>query len=101
MVRVLPETWRTWDEFCVLAKVRWGSRLDLQKRIQSEVRQRYQQPDEPARAYITCLETLLMKLEPPPETSRMIEVLYENMLPNLKRIVRREDCRTITDLLER
>ena len=31
----------------------------------------------------------------------MVETLLENTLPTLKTIIRREDCRTITDLLDR
>ena len=77
---ITGKTWKTWDEFCVLAKERLGTRLDMQERIRTEVRQRCHQPDEPARAYITCLEALLMKLESPSETSCMIEVLYENIV---------------------
>ena len=64
----------------------------MQKRIREEVRQRYQQPDEPTRVYITCLEALLMKLEPKPDVQHMVDVLHENMLPTPKRIVRKEDC---------
>ena len=77
-----------------------GSRVDLQEHHRIEAQQRYQQVDESVRIYMTCLESILLKLEPRPTTQKIVEAVHD-MLPELKRLVRREDCRSVIELIKR
>ena len=87
--------------FCPEARECWGSRFDLQERLRNEAQQRYQQTDEPLRVYMTCLKSMLLKLEPKPSNEKVIEALHDNMLPELKRLERQEDCRSVNELITR
>ena len=44
---------------------------------------------------------MLLKLEPGPTTEKIVEALHVNMLPELKQLVRREDCRSVNELIKR
>ena len=41
-----------------------------------------------------------MEMEPRPTEKKMVEQIHENMLPQLKRIVQRQDCPTVDDLID-
>ena len=61
---------------------------------------RTQGPDEPVQDFLTCLEAILRKMDPPQPTSMQLDRLHRNLKPELQRMVRRNDFDDVETLLE-
>ena len=57
--------WSTWSEFCASARKWYGANRRFQQRILQEATARTQGREEPVRDFITCLLSILKKIEPP------------------------------------
>lgn len=91
--------WSTWQEFCQAFLRRWSNIHDKQERLRDNIRHRYQQNGESSGYYTTCMESMLRELYPPLSQEEEVNKIYMNLLPPIKRVVPREKCTTIDDLV--
>ena len=92
--------WSTWNEFCASARKWYGANRRFQQRILQEATARTQGKEEPVRDFITCLLSILKKIEPPLPLAHQLDTLHRNLRPDLQRMVRRVDFDDIDTLLE-
>ena len=69
-------------------------------RLAHEVALRTQGPEESVRVYITCLEAMMHRMEPPPSVEFQLATLHRNMKPRLQQLVRRNEFQSIETLLD-
>ena len=72
----------------------------VQQRLAHEVALRTQEPEESVRDYITCLETMMRKMEPLPSLDFQLGTLHRNMKPRLQQLIRRSDFEDVESLLD-
>ena len=99
-IRSNHQHWNTWTGFCNAIR-RWCSMNSrAQQRLAQEVIMRTQGPEEPVRTYATCLDALMLCMEPTPSLELQLDMLHRNMKPRLQQLVRRgefEDMGTCLD----
>ena len=94
------EKWATWQDFLTAAGRWYGTTKRYQQRLVAEANSRTQGVDEASRDYITCLIAILRKISPPPSLDQQLDQLIRNLRPQLQAMVRRNDFRTVEELLE-
>lgn len=94
------KNWHNWDDFCKAARRFYGVDRRFQQKLIVEAQNRSQGEDEPVRDYIICLLTILSKFETEWDESKQIDLIYNNMLPKLQSMIRRENIDTIDSLIE-
>ena len=72
----------------------------VQQRLAHDVALRTQGPEESVRDFITCLETMMRKMEPLPSLDFQIGTLHRNMKCRLQQLIRRSDFEDIESLLD-
>ena len=76
--------WSTWEQFIRRIR-RWCGVTDhVQQRLAHEVALRTQGTEESVRDYITCLEAMMRRMEPPPSAEFQLATLHRNMKPRLQ-----------------
>ena len=80
---------------------RWcGITEHAQQRLVHEVTLRTQRPEESVRDYITCLEAMMWRIEPPPPIEFQLATLHRNMKPRLQQLVWRNEFWNFETLLD-
>ena len=100
---VLPDNkanWSTWEEFCASARKWYGANRRFQQRILQEATARTQGREEPVRDFITCLLSIMKKVDAPLPLAHQLDRLHRNLRPDLQRMVTRGDFDDIDTLLE-
>ena len=88
--RLNKPLWRTWGQF----EAAWRSRFgcpNFQFTLRDEIMRRKQGEDEPVVDYITCMQALLERLDPPWQLTEQLNYAHRNMLPRLRVAVRRKE----------
>ena len=99
-VRSNRSAWSTREQFTRRIR-RWCGITDhVQQRLAHEFALRTQGPEESVRDYITCLEAMMRRIEPPPSIEYQLVTLHRNMKPRLQQRVRRNEFRSIETLLD-
>ena len=94
------QNWQSWQDFCEDADRCYGVDKRFQRRLRKEVESRTQGRDEPVRDYIVCLRTILSKFDRQWTEERQLELLHDNMLPQLQFKVRQEEVTSVNKLIE-
>lgn len=90
--------WATWEEFVTDLKLFYmPSGVDIQ--LEEEIRNRTQGPKEPAKEYITKLQTLMRRHGQMSETARL-ERLYHNLRPEYKKYIKRTEFKNVNGLIQ-
>lgn len=89
-VRLESSKWRTWNDFETAWRTRFGD-PDYHYALREEAMRRTQGEQEPAVDYLTCLRSLLSRIEPPWSLSEQLSLAYRNMLPKLQLCIRRHE----------
>ena len=92
--------WSTMSEFCATARKWYGANRRFQQRILQEATPRTQGREEPVYDFITCLLSILKKIEPPRPLAHQLDTLHRNLRPHFQRMVRRVDFNDIDSVLE-
>ena len=77
----------TWKQFCEAARSQFGVHRRYQSRIIREAENRTQGSTEPAYEYIYKLLTILSRLEEPWSEDRQVQLLYDNLRPDVRKNV--------------
>ncbi|KMQ86252.1 reverse ribonuclease integrase, partial [Lasius niger] len=88
--RLNKHLWRTWGQF----EAAWRSRFgfpNFQFTLRDKIMRRRQGEEEPVVDYITCMQALLERLDPPWQLSEQLNYAHRNMLPRLRIAVRRKE----------
>lgn len=89
-VRLESNKWRTWGDFETAWRTRFGD-PDYHYALREEAMRRTQGEQESAMDYLTCLRSLLSRIEPPWSLSEQLSLAYRNMLPRLQLCIRRHE----------
>lgn len=89
-VRLESSKWRTWNDFETAWRMRFGD-PDYHYALREEAMRRTQGEQEPAVDYLTCLRSLLSRIEPPWSLSEQLSLAYRNLLPKLQLCIRRHE----------
>ena len=92
-------TWTTWEGFREEFRYWYGPHRGYQERLLEEAKGRTQGPGESVRDYVTCLLTILKRIEPEPSEERKVDLLHRNLQPELKKMVRRAECPNVKTFL--
>jgi len=77
----------TWNQFCEAARAQFGVHRRYQSRIIREAENRTQGSSEPAYEYIFKLLTILGRLAEPWPKKRQVQLLYDNLRPDIRKNV--------------
>lgn len=91
------KNWNSWEEFSNDLRKYFTPR-DFHMQLEGQIRNRLQKTDEPARTYVTQLQTLMRRYG---QMSHAVclDRLWKNMKPDYKRYIRRIDIRDVNDLV--
>lgn len=97
--RLENKNWRNWNDFEIAWRRRFGD-PDYEYALRDEIARRTQGESEPVTEYITCLRALLERVRPPWPLAEQLDQVHRNMLPRLRRGVRRHEFRDFGELEE-
>jgi len=89
--------WRSWNEFVVAWRTRFGD-PDFQFALRDEILRRTQGEHESVADYLTCMQALFDRLSPPWSMAEQLNYAHRNMLPRLQIAVRRDEFRDFASL---
>jgi len=89
--------WRSWGEFVVAWRTRFGD-PDFQFALRDEILRRTQGEHESVADYLTCMQALFDRLSPPWSMTEQLNYAHRNMLPRLQIAVRRDEFRDFASL---
>uniref|UniRef100_A0ABD2WPB5 RNA-directed DNA polymerase n=1 Tax=Trichogramma kaykai TaxID=54128 RepID=A0ABD2WPB5_9HYME len=98
--RNYKNSWQDWPAFCASARRFFGVTQYFQERLQTEVSTRTQGSAEPVAEYIICAHGLMNQIEGKWTPEQQLEQLYQNMRPELKKLVPRERVTSVDRLVE-
>lgn len=70
------------------------------RNLDEEIRMRTQGENEPFRDFVTAIMTLIRRSAALSEQGKL-DVIYKNMRPDYKLMVRRQDCSSLADMMDR
>ncbi|CAB0036931.1 unnamed protein product [Trichogramma brassicae] len=91
---------QTWAQFCTEARRYFGVTQYFQERLQAEVVTRTQGSQEPVAEYIICAQALMNQLEGKWPPQQQLELLYQNMRPELRKVIPRDQVTSIARLVD-
>ncbi|KAL7288298.1 hypothetical protein TKK_0017636 [Trichogramma kaykai] len=91
---------KTWAQFCTEARRYFGVTQYFQERLQAEVVTRTQGSQEPVAEYIICAQALMNQLEGKWSPQQQLELLYQNMRPELRKVIPRDQVTSISRLVD-
>lgn len=91
------DNWTTYHEFRREFEFQFWP-PGYQRKLDEELRRRTQGDKEPFRDFVTALTTLMRRRGGFLPQDKL-DILYSNMRPEYKLTVRREDCRTVSELI--
>ncbi|CAB0043237.1 unnamed protein product [Trichogramma brassicae] len=98
--RNYKNSWQDWPAFCASARRFFGVMQYFQDSLQTEVSTRTQGSAEPVAEYIICAHGLMNQIEGKWTPEQQLEQLYQNIRPELKKLVPRERVTSVDRLVE-
>lgn len=88
---------RTWEEFVTAWRSRFGD-PDFQSALRNEILRRDQGERETAANYITCMQAMFNRLDPPWSRADQLDHVHRNLRAYLQRLIRRHEFDNFTAL---
>ncbi|XP_051153756.1 uncharacterized protein LOC127277011 [Leptopilina boulardi] len=89
--------WSTWDQFKSACRARFGD-VNYQWRLEDQVTNRIQGAGESTANYITCMRGLYRKFNRVVTNTEMLDRVYMNMQPELKKCIKRREFMNLEEL---
>lgn len=90
--------WSSWEEFSNDLR-KYFTPGDFHMQLEDQIRNRLQKTKEPAKTYVTQLQTLIRRYGKMSHLA-CLERLWKNMKPDYRRYIRRNDIQDVNDLVK-